>query len=124
MKIVIRSDSPAGRILCAFACLVLLVMALGAAIGAADAFADGQVKIRMPRRGGQLSAGGFMAYVYGVSSAAAGVSFLLFAAACAGMAVLPARRSSRLYVLLVVGGWSLVVAAVLGALFLLATVLR
>ena len=123
MKVVIRSDSPAGRILGAIAALVLLVMALGAAIQAADAF-DGHVKIRLPRRGGQLSADGFRAYLYGVSSAALGLSCLLFASACICNAVVPPRLSPRLYILLVVGGWSLVVAAVLGVVFLIATIFR
>src|SRR5688500_5221978 len=99
-------------------------MALGALIGAADALADGQVTIRLPRRGGQLSADGFSAYLYGVSSAALGLSCVLFAAACIGNAVLPPRRSPRLYILLVLGAWSLVAAAVLGVIFLLATHFR
>lgn len=123
MRIVIRSDSPAGRILGAVAAMVLLVMALGAAGKAVDAF-DGHLKIRLPRRGGQLSADGFMAYLYGASSAAAALSFLLFAAACIGNAVLPPRLSPRLFILLVVGAGSLVAAAVLGVVFLLATLLR
>lgn len=85
--------SPGGRVVASVAAVLLLPMALGAMIVAADAF-DGVVTIRM-QRGGQMSFDGWTAYLYGAGLCQAGLGFVLIATTCAAAAALPGRIAGR-----------------------------
>lgn len=112
--------SPGARLFAFVLGAVVLVMALGAAIVAADAFADGQVSIPVRRGRGRLSASGWRAYLYGVGMAAACLSFLSTGTAFAAAALLPSRLSRRALPLLAVGALLLVATGALLAVFTVA----
>ena len=115
--------SPGGRVFGAIAALVLLVMVYAAGTTVADAFADGRIAVRI-RRGGRIGAVGWRAYLYGVTAAVAGLSFLVTATACAAAAVLPSRLSGRVWPLMIVGAALLAAAGLLALVFAVATILK